>query len=282
MPPSGWLTRHLSIGLVVCAQLWACTPRPIPVLSEAQRQQLGTVGVVQIARGPRADTDVPRGRAPGAGKGAAAGAAAGALEGLRVLAHGSCSGYACGIVIILLPVFIAAGAAVGAVHGGAVAVPDATGQRIEAELQRALADVGTQQALRSEVVTTAARRGITHVRDVTAERPTVLEDEADYRALSGSGVDTVLEVGLVAVGLSGAGGRDPDLVLRVQAAARLVDVRNSQELYRNDSFTYVSPRRHFTRWSADQGTMLRQEISRAYASLGTSIADEVFLTVRSD
>jgi hypothetical protein len=251
-------------------------------VSEAQRERLGTVGVVQMARGPRADTDVPRGRAPGAAKGAVEGATAGALEGVAALTRGSCSGYACGIVMILLPAFITAGAVAGAVHGGATAVPDAMGRRIEAELQRALAEAGTQHALRSEVVTTAARRGITGVRDVTPERPGVVEDAPDYRALSGSGIDTVLEVGLVAVGLSGEGGRDPDLVLRVQAAARLIDVRDSKELYRNDSFTHLSPRRPFTQWSADQAAMLRQELGRAYASLGASIADEVFLTVRTN
>jgi hypothetical protein len=280
--PSASLTRLASVGIVICVHLCACTPRLLPVVSEAQRERLGAVGVVQIAEGPREEIEVPRGRGPGAARGAAAGAAAGAVEGLKALHQGSCAGFACGIVIILLPMFMAVGAVAGAVHGGAEGVPDATGRRIEDELKRALADVGTQHALRFEVVGTAARRGVTNVRDVTRESPTVAGEAMDYRALSGSGLDTVLEVGLVGAALSGAGGGDPDLALRVQAAARLVDLRSHKELYRSDSFSYVSPRRRFTVWSANQGTLLRQELRRAYASLGTSIADEVFLTVRTN
>jgi hypothetical protein len=253
-----------------------------PSGSEAQRERLGMVGVIQIARGPKGEIDVPKGRVPGAAKGAAGGAAAGAGAAAAALVQGSCVGFACGVAIVLLPIFMAVGAVVGAVHGGAVAVPDEKGRQIEAQLQLALAGVGTQQALRSEVITTAVRRGITNVKDISSESLTIVEEGIDYRQLLGSGVDTVLEVGLVEVGLIGAGGKDPDLTLRVQAAARLVDVGSSKELYRNFAFNYVSPRRHFSEWSADQARVLKQELSRGYATLGTSILEEVFLVVRTN
>src|SRR5262249_12264114 len=138
-----------------------------------------------------------------------------------------------------------------------------------------------QQALRTEVMTAAARSEITNVRDITPEAATTVGEEIDYRTFADRGLDTILEIGLVEVRLVGAGGKDPDLALSVHAMARLVDVRTNTEVYHDYALSHTSPRKRFSEWSNDEAHVLKQELNRAYGALGKSIVDEIFLTPRN-
>jgi len=249
------------------------------MVSEAQRDRLGAVGVVQISGNPKGELHAgARGAAGGAAEGAATGAGAGAVAAAAPLFVGfSCSGNSAAWCVILLPVFVVGGAVVGGVVGAAQAVPVDTGREIEAQLNRALAETDVQEALRTEVVKAAARAGVANVQELAAAATT-----ADFRELQNAKVDTVLEVGLVEVGLIGRGGKDPLLTLHVHALARLVDVNSNAELYRDYPFNHVSPPRKFSEWSADQSRLLKRELDRAIETLGASIVDEVFLMVRNN
>jgi hypothetical protein len=274
--------KRLLTCVVISTHLCACVatrhPNPVAsVVSETQRSRLGVVGVVQIAGGPKGELHAgARGAAAGAAQGAATGAgiAAGAASGQ--LYSSSCSGKSAIVCVILIPVFIAAGAVVGGAVGAAQAVPTDTAQQIEAQLNSALTEVGPQDALRADVVKAAVRADVPDVKEI-AEGTTM----ADYRPLSKSKVDTVLEVGVVEVGLTGNGGKDPQLTLHVRAVARLVDVNSNMELYRNYALNHVSGPRKFSEWGADQAHLLKHELGRAYEDLGTSIVEEVFLVVRT-
>ncbi|MGH8704183.1 MAG: hypothetical protein ACREUO_02075, partial [Burkholderiales bacterium] len=201
---------------------------------------------------------------------------------LSSLAHASCAGPMCGVVILFLPIFVVGGAIVGGVAGAIDAVPDERARQIEAQLDAVLAEVGRQDSLRSEVVKAAARTRIPGVKQIAGGVAATTGEGVDYRKLPDLGVDTVLEVGLVRVGLTGRGGDDPRLELRIHAAARLVDARSNAELYRNYALTHLAPPRRYSEWRADNARLLKTEVRRAYESLGRSIVDEVFLIVRSN
>lgn len=251
------------------------------MVSEAQRERMGVVGVGSIARAPTGEVDVgTRGRTAGAAHGAAEGAASGAAA--LFSSGASCSGPMCaGAYIVLIPVVVVVAATIGTVTGAVQAVPVDRARQIEAQLNLALAKGGQQEALRSEVVKAAAQSGIPDVTEITAGTATIGED-FDYRKLSNVAVDTVLEVGLVRIGLTGRGGDDPQLALGVHAAARLVDVKTNAELYRNYAFIHITSPRNFSEWSANEALLLKREIDRAYESLGRSIVDEVFLVFRTN
>ena len=270
--PNVWL-----IYLVISTQVCACATRPaIPVVSESQRDRLGTVGVVQIGDAAKIESNVgPRGSARGLAQGAAAGAGTVTGSAPQVLSSSSCSGNSFVVCIVLLPVLIVGGAVVGGAIGAARAVPVDTVQQIEAQLKLALSEVGEQEALRFQVVKAASRAEIPNVKEIT-----VATSMGDYRQLSKESIDTVLEVGLVEVGLTGSGGKDPLLALHVHAVARLVDVNSNTELYRS-TFTHVSASRKRSEWSADQARSLKRGLDEAIAALGTSMVEEIFLMVRN-
>lgn len=250
--------------LLVLAHLASCAANPpMPVVSEAQRKSFGVVGIGSITQAPVADLGVyARGRTSGAARGAGEGAAAGAAAFMG--SGSSCSGAVCGVAILLLPVFVVGGAVVGAVAGAGAAVPDDKARTIEAQLDSVLKDAGQQEALRVDVLKAAHRSRVPNVSAIN------------------SNVDTVLEVGLVRVGLLGQGGEDPILVLRVHAVARLVDARTNAELYRNYGFVLGSLPRKYSEWAADGARLLRNELERVRASIAGSIVDDVFLVVRTN
>jgi hypothetical protein len=250
-------------------------------VSEAQRERLGTVAVMPITRAPKNAVEVgPRGSASGGAHGAGEGALAGA-DAFFSGNTGSCKGALCGLAIIFLPVFIVGGAMIGGVSGAVQAVPKDKAKQIEVQLAQALAEVEPQEALRSEVVKAGARSGITSLKDMAPGAAKLVGGQGDYRGLSEEGIDTVLEVGVLEVGLVGGGGKDPTLALVVRGAARLVDVKTNQELHRNDMLRRETAQIPYSRWSAEGAGLLKHELGRAYVTLGTSIVDEVFLIVRT-
>jgi hypothetical protein len=86
-------------------------------------------------------------------------------------------------------------------------------------------------------------------------------------------------VGLVRVGLIGSGGEDPQLALRVDAVARLVDVQTNEEFYLKYPFTHFAPSRKYSEWTANNERLLKRELERSYESLGTAIVHDVFLVI---
>ena len=95
-------------------------------------------------------------------------------------------------------------------------------------------------------------------------------------------MDTILEIGLISVGLIGRGGADPNLSFRVSAFARLVEARTNAVLYRGSNFAHATGPRPYSDWSADNARNLKKELARSYRLLGQSIVDEIFLVVRSN
>lgn len=261
------LTRLVSC-LVVAAHLSACATsgKLVPAVPGTQRDGLGVVGVVSLNRAPESELQAGAGGRGGLAEGAKAGAAAGVGGFKNSLGVSSCSDLAgCGLIVLLLPIFVVVGAIAGAVAGTVQTRPDERVGYIEAQLRAVVTEVGQQEALRAEVLKAAARSGIAGVTDITSSE------------VPGAKVDTVLEVGLVRAALVGPGGEDSELTLRVHAVARLLDARTNAEVRPDHTFTYAAAPRRLSEWSADQARLLEHELGRACRSLGKSIVDQILL-----
>lgn len=280
-----WL-RPILACLLVLGQLAGCaSTKPIPEVSEQQRERLGVVGVVSVVFPPEDQFSTPlRGRAAGAAKGAGAGALAGAGEFLDAFAFagGGCSGIVdCSAVILLHTAFMAAGVVIGGIAGAVEAVPEEAARQIEAQIVAVLSEARPQEALRQAVIKAAAEGVSGSVVELTTPGPGTAEERFDYGSFRAFGVDTVLEVGITRLGLAGRGGADPQLLLFVQARALLIDVTTSMELYRQPVLLHVSAPRKFTEWGADDARLMKEELQRAHSELAERIVDQVFLEVRS-
>lgn len=266
------------IWVIIAAHLCACAP-VVPVdsfVSEAQRGQMGSVGVVALVSAPQSDFVGPRGRGAGAAQGAGE-AASGAIKGVG---DPMMSPEARILYIILLPVIVPVAAIGGAVSGGAQAVPGDNAGEIEVRLRAILAEADPQGKLRSSVIDAATQAGVHGVTEITANIPTVAGQGVDYRQLPAPKVDTILEVGLVFVSFFSHGGADA-IKLHVGAFARLVNARTNAELYRH-TFRYNTEPKKFSEWNADWARLIKEETENAYRSLGQSIVDEIFLVVRTN
>lgn len=275
------LIERVLIYVVTIAYLSACATPPVPTVSEAQRSRMGTVGVISLASAPQGEL---AGGIRGTGAGAAAGAAAGAVYGAPLLAAGLslCGVPGLGVFCIVYLSTFAGGVTYGAAVGAAQAVPEDKAGEIEATLRAVLAEAVQQAMLRSAVVDAAARAGVQGVTEMPAAMVTVVGQTVDYRQLSDVKVDTVLEVGVVSVGLIGRGGADPALTLRIGAVARLVDAGTNAELFRGHAFTHAAGPRKFSEWGADGARLLKEDLERAHGTIGRSIVDEIFLVVRTN
>lgn len=272
--------ERVLICLAAMAQLAACATPPVPTVSEAQRARMGTVGVVSLATAPQGALQAGT---RGTGAGAAEGAAAGAAQGAQFLPYAAfCGVPAAGVICIPALLIFGGSVTYGASVGAAQAVPEDKAGEIEAKLRAVVAETGEQGKLVSAVVGAAARAGVKGVTEKPAGAATVTGEQIDFRAYLDAKVDTVLEVGVVSAAFVGRGGADPALALRVASVARLVDVRTNAELYRGHAFTHVSGPRKYSEWSADGARLLKEDLERAYSSIGRLMVDEIFLVVRTN
>jgi hypothetical protein len=118
-------------------------------------------------------------------------------------------------------------------------------------LAEAVTAAAPQAVLCPKVVENAIEAGIKDVKEISPPATTSSGADAADGDLSRSAVDSIVEVGLVQIALAGSGGSDPQLTLRVRAAARLFDAATEYEIWRDDAIDYSSPPRLFSEWSAD-------------------------------
>ena len=259
--------RSLHLLLIVCLVLNGCGT-PILVPSEQERRQFGSIGVVHAQFDPEDAFSTPlRGRVGGAIGGAAVGAIEGVGEGLR-------SGGP--TILIALPVFMITYAIMGAI----VAVPEGTAQQIDAEVARVFSTEPVQARLFEKVTKIVRRDTGKSVRALAVEGPRQDEATPDYRALAAQGIDTILEVGVTRVGLAGVGGADPELVLFLEASARLVRTLDNEEIYAHEDFVYLSEQLKFSLWGVDDSQPVREALQRAYPALAGRIVDTIFLEIQ--
>lgn len=280
MPSRSRPRRHLLVWttLVAFAATSGCaTLLPAPSPSETLRAELGTVGVVAARSAPETTLRIPsRGPAAGAARGAGRGALVTVRTGFQAAAGTAGSGEA-GALVALLAVaagiaLMPVGAVVGAIHGAAVAQPAAHVDAAEAVVRRVLATPGIHERLRDGVAETARSR-IARPRVVV---PVVLGEAAGYTSLANEGIDTVLEVSVSHLAVSGEWKVDPPLEVRLTVQARLVRVSDGAVLH-TFAPTSWSRRRSFVEWAWHDAEPLRQEVDRGLGALAEAVVEELFL-----
>jgi hypothetical protein len=242
------------------------TPRPQKLVIVPARSKPGI---------ERASIDtVGRSAAGGAGKGLVAGVGAGLVLTLQV---GLASG---GLGLLLLPVFVGIGAAVGTVGGTAVGavqgIPEQGQIASRRTAERALDPRYVQALLAASVL--EAGRPLSHgALEVTAiAEPIAIDTQTDYKALAQKGHDYALETEVVQLGFEGTGGKRPWVAFFMTARARLVELPSGKPVYQR-TFAYVRGYRQLSYWADNDGRAAREGAVWAYADLGSRIAEEIYL-----
>ena len=130
-----------------------------------------------------------------------------------------------------------------------------------------------QEAQRQEVLAVARER-TTHVLIEDGEvGPTYKEEEVFYESLHKNGVDTVLELSVVSLGMQGETGVDPDLTLTLTVTGRLVRAGDGFVL-KNKTLTHRSNPHVYSTWGANEGEFFQRELEAAYKGLGNTITSQ--------
>lgn len=268
------------ISLVIQTGCVSVSPPPVPTTE--LRQRLGTVTIVPAQYVPRTNfATFAKSKPTGAAKGAAV--AGGTVA---VVTTAMATPY----TAILVPFFVAVGAASGAVAGTLGTMPAEKVQEIESAISGAVAKLDAQRALAERLTTIVQQENWIRLRAVNAMGPTAAAESPAYAALRPVGIDTVLEVAVSEIGFEDSGcgvvtGWNYDfcrnktqksLIFFMLAQARLVRVADGTELFARQ-FRYQSPWREAAQWAANDGRLLAEEFEGAYRDLADRINDEALL-----
>src|SRR5262245_10507711 len=288
------LCRRVTVGAAACLAtllLFAqgCRRPAPPSLGEEARASLGPVGVYSV--GPPLDASLSgpigvgkqslEGAAKGGGIGLASGAGGGALTGAGI-------GLFCGpFAPVCVPLFAIWGAAIGAAGGlvvgsttGAVnrgvnAIPTDAAEGARTAFSAALAGRELQAELRRRVLDVAGGQAAERI-DLGSESIPTTVSTPDYGRFAQRGARAVLEVGIARLALDGKGGRNPRLVLAIDARARLIRVPDNHLLWSAEHLTFESPKAKLSEWTADDSRLLRSELDHGLDFLAARIAAGVF------
>jgi hypothetical protein len=273
-----WLSAIVLLGPLACAHTAPQSLAESLPLSKQERAQLGTIDVVSTRLIPEADLRAPT-------KGVTGRVAHGAGEGaLRGFASGLGIPYPPGAGLVLAPV----GIVLGAQRGGAEAARAAKGEYLLSELalKVALTDSKVQEGLRDRVIRVVrdqSQHSVILVPDQdVASRP----EGASHPSFAGRGIDTILEVGVIAVrwtaichpqapGSDAALTDDPVLGLTVTARARLINAANGKEI-RVSTSEDCGGNGTFGEWAANDAQLFREQLDHASQTLAEKIGKGLF------
>ncbi len=268
-------------GLLGCAHAPKIEP---PTLSEEDKSQLGTIGVVSASFQPEFTSQKPMTKGNAAKAAAGAGARGCLRTGGSVLGAvpGGGDPFAGAVVaavglgiIVLTPVGAAVGGIVGAVRG----VNEAAINDAESTLNLALNEIDLQKTLRDRVLSVAQEKTSYIFTPLDDKGPSFLNEEVSYLSRIQAGVETILELSVLQFGLSSTSdgpGINPPLTLFMAANVRVVRISDDKVLY-NYAFRYENEeKKKFTKWAEKQGQPLKDELNRCLDSLANQIVTVVF------
>jgi len=203
----------------------------------------------------------------GAAGGAAGGALAGASSALSSL--GGCSGDFCAAaLLLLLPVFMAGGAIVGAVSGVDSGYSVDVLTEAEANAQHMLNSAYLQTELLEHAQDYARKNIDLEFIRIPSADPKALAVKPNYKTLSNESIDVVLEVDLLRLSL--------EYSLEMDARARLISVQTGTVLS-DAQYRFSSEHHRLDGWIADGAAPLMEAIQRGLKTLAEDIMDENFL-----
>ena len=254
------------------------TPDEISVLSQEERESLGSVGVIAIGPAPVPEAIGPIGSAEemrsGATRGLAYGAGGGALG-------GAAFGLLCGPwAIVCSPVFALAGGAGGAVVGGLAGaviasdspLEDDTRQDLEGTLAAATPESGIHIDLANRVQTlweANASQTVVSLGSVDAPQDENLSISDFVRE---QGVDGMLETGVAQVALVREDLNSFNFFLMISAYARLSSASSEDPLWVDNQIIFISDPAPFLVWTAVGSNRAETETERGLGLLAERIS----------
>ncbi len=275
---------HLPTTILLSTALlfgpWGCAHVPKPP-SDEMRAQFRTIGIVSGSSSPKIQfhPEFAKGRLSGAGKGAGIGTGAGALYGLSLVTRGgSCSGQACGVVVIVAAASAALGGVAGGVAGGITgavnAVPKEESRRIEATVKNAFDGISIQGTMAASVFKNSlALPDYTFV--LLEQDDFIISPQYDFSSLREKGIDTILELNVEAGGFKEGKGKNPLIAFFMKVRTRLIRTADGKEIYSRE-FEYKSPVHRSSDWLDEDSRLLREEIDHCFEELPTQIVEELF------
>lgn len=274
-----------AIALVVQS---GCVWFPPDYPGEEDRARVGTVGVVTARFAPEIEAPeaITKGETIGGGAalGATAGAAAGLVIGAVTLigALSSCL-FAPPTCPAVAP-FVLGGAAAGGVAGATVGAASETssvpGEEAQASFNTALDERVIQDLVHARVMEYARGRVSDEMVEVSDPGPANRDARPDYAPLRQRGIDTVLEISVLKVGLNPHGRRsflgEQLFLVEATVRARLVRTSDNAVLY-DKTFYSGSEYRGLGEWIDNNAERLLTALDRTYQNLSEYLVDETFL-----
>ncbi len=258
----------------------ATVPDSIPVYSLVPKpfpRDLGRIGIVSSRSQPEMNFKEPKGRLAGAVTGAGRGAAiVGSSSGGGGTGGGGGLGDAAGGLLYPFVVLAAMGA--GAVVGGTVgAIQGESAKAIrdtEATLNEAIIELRIQEIMRDLIYESARRKAHNSIVLVEDTGPGTPDERTDYLALRERGINTVLEVRVLRIGLWGETGINPRLNFFMTVNAKCIRIVDSHELY-DRTFRFEGAAHKFVEWGLNDGEAFRGEFERGCHSVANEIAEQL-------
>ena len=271
------MSRILLVALLLavvsgCAQKRYDNVLPPPP-TEDQRAGFGTVGLTSVRFTPEISFRLP---AKGSVEGAQRGAALGAAVPIVIGAH-TYNPYGMMAGVVLAPV----GAVFGTVVGATEALPAEQVEKAEAVLKGALSPRHVETAM-ADAMRKFMRR--------EAKLPVVFAKGLEGRADSGGAslgagtrrwVDTMVELKVTMVGLTGPWTINPPLSFTMRIATKVIRVTDGSELHTQE-LTYMGPAMVFTAWAANEAEAFKKALDPAVRALAEKAVEEVFLLYMAD
>jgi len=277
------------LAIAFLAGQWGCahtTPIPdsIPVYSVFEKSlpvKLGRIGIVSSRTQPEMNFKKPKeklgGAATGAGRGAVTGGAVVASAGAPSGGSGG-GGYGGIVYPIVWLAAVAASTGIGAFVGGVVGAiqgeSSGTIRETEATLNEALTELRIQEIMRDLIYQKANEKGLYSLVLIEDMGPTAPDESADYFSLKGRGINTVLEVEVLRIGLWGEAGINPPLTFFMTANAKYIRVNDNYALD-DRTFRFEGASRKFAEWGLNDGEAFRKEFEEGCHFLAREIAEQL-------
>lgn len=275
--PTAWLL------CVALAAQTGCAPMPhAPGPDQPNTTGMAKIGVAVApvehmeARGPPRLSSKAKGAATGALVGAAPGAALG-LVALMPLCTNPITAPACAGVLGTAAILAAAGAIVGGVAGANAAPAGDPATALETTVNDALIEARLEEGVRLYILEHGRQATPLEFIDVGDGAVAAGGGGSDHGALAGQGIDTVLELSEVRIGLTNGGVFNDRLYLEGAARARLIGIANGAILAEQNFRGALSRPATLEEWAAGNGQVFVAALNRGLEELADWIVFELFL-----
>lgn len=242
-------------------------------VSTATLPTFGTIAVVSARYEPRADfSEFDEPGTGMVGQGAMAGAG---LWSLFVLLSGCLNPITAPACPALLPTVVGgagAGAAMASDRASAASDP----AQARAAVRTAFRAANLQETVRDRILQYNAATTHQKMQKATDPEPSSPDKQPVYGVLRGENIDTVLEVGVVRIGMDSAGNLSPQSNLYASARARLVRTADGMVLH-DSPYEAVSPPLTAQDWAKGNAAAFKHQMLLLLQELAEQIVDDLFL-----